>query len=86
MQREKNFKLVLILFFTMLLLLPSFAVASDEAKTVETVTEMAGKAAEMVEKLNINTASVEALANIPGVGPKIGQAIATYREAHGAFW
>ncbi len=39
----------------------------------------------MMEKLNINTASVESLSEIPGLSPKIGEAIAAYRDANGAF-
>ncbi len=35
--------------------------------------------------VNINTASVEELTKLPGVGPKVAQRIVDYREAHGPF-
>jgi competence protein ComEA len=36
-------------------------------------------------KININTASVEELTQLKGVGEKYAQAIVEFREAHGAF-
>jgi competence protein ComEA len=35
--------------------------------------------------ININTAKVEELDILPGVGPKMAQAIIDFREAHGKF-
>jgi competence protein ComEA len=35
--------------------------------------------------LNINTASVEALIELPGIGPSLAQRIVAYRETHGPF-
>jgi len=35
--------------------------------------------------ININTASVEELDTLPGIGPKIAQAILEYRETYGKF-
>lgn len=64
---------------------------AEEKPGLANLTEMAEKAATMAESgslgelININSATPEMLANIPGVGEKIGQAIAQYREAHGAF-
>lgn len=36
-------------------------------------------------KVNINTAKIEELQNIPGVGPSIAQAIIDYRDENGKF-
>ena len=36
-------------------------------------------------KVNINTAKLEELQNIPGVGPSIAQAIIDYRKENGKF-
>ena len=37
------------------------------------------------QKVNINTATVEKLQTLPGVGPTIAQRIVQYRKAHGPF-
>jgi competence protein ComEA len=37
------------------------------------------------EQININTASVEELDKLPGIGPSIAQAIIDYRTQHGPF-
>lgn len=46
---------------------------------------MSEVAAGLTEKVNVNTASVDILSKIPGIGPTIGSAIGTYRKANGAF-
>jgi len=37
------------------------------------------------EKVNINTAGVDQLAELPGIGAKTAGAIVSYREEHGSF-
>ena len=41
--------------------------------------------AEVAKKVNINTASVEELAALKGIGEKTAQAIVEYRDANGPF-
>jgi competence protein ComEA len=41
--------------------------------------------AEEVQKININQASVEQLAQLVRIGPKYAQRIVAYREEHGPF-
>ena len=60
-----------------------FASGSDLATSA--ISSMAGKDPGMMDKLNVNTASIESLSAIPGLSPKIGEAIAAYRDAEGAF-
>jgi competence protein ComEA len=43
------------------------------------------EAAPAGQKININTASLDALTTLPGVGPSIGQRIIDYRTEHGPF-
>lgn len=75
----------IVLLASALFIAPTGLLATDAAKPAASLTDMAGKATAASEQININTASVEALSNIPGVGPKIGEAISAYREANGAF-
>ncbi|MDL2324469.1 ComEA family DNA-binding protein [Ruminococcaceae bacterium OttesenSCG-928-A16] len=37
------------------------------------------------DKISINTAAVEELTVLPGIGPKRAEAIVAYRQQHGAF-
>ncbi len=63
----------------------SALIASGHGTAASQASDMAGKAAGMMDKLNVNTASIESLAKIPGLDQKISEAIAAYREANGAF-
>ncbi len=84
-----NFKVLrkvsAVLVTTALLNIPAAVFATDISKATASATNMAEKAASMVEQLNINTASIDALSSIPGIGPAIAEAIGKYRDAHGAF-
>ncbi len=64
--------------------------ATDSGTASAAVADMAGKASTMTEGsikdlININSATPDMLASIPGIGPQISEGIAKYREAHGAF-
>lgn len=61
---------------------PALSASKD---TAASMSDMAGKAAGMMEKININTAGIDSLAKIPGLDQKISEAIGAYREANGAF-
>lgn len=59
--------------------------ASGKDTAASAISSMTDKAPVNMDKININTASVESLSQIPGLSPKIGEAIAAYRDANGAF-
>ena len=84
MKTRQLFFAAVFLFTAATLLTPTHSSATDPGKAASMLTNMASEAG-LMEKININTASVDALSQIPGIGPQIGQAIAAYREAHGAF-
>lgn len=53
--------------------------------TVNSVIEPVSSEKEFRFPLNINTASAEALEELPGIGPALAERIIVYREAHGPF-
>ncbi len=84
MKTRRLFSGAIFLIAATILLTPSLSSATDPSKAASMLTNIASDAG-LMEKININTAGVDALSQIPGIGPQIGQAIAAYREAHGAF-
>ena len=50
-----------------------------------TVTYAQQAQADPSGKLNINTATVDQLDELPGIGPSLANAIVSYREEHGSF-
>lgn len=77
----KNICLVFALVVTLVTgisALPANSLASSAKNTTETVEKLSGK-------VDINTADVEMLSTLPGVGPKTAAAIAAYRNENGKF-
>ena len=85
MKSRQGKKMGAVIIAISLLVAPASLMATDLGKAAGSVSSMADQATAAVQALNVNTASIDALANIPGVGEKVGEAIAAYREAHGAF-
>lgn len=62
---------------------PASQPASEESGESEPPTESA--AAYISGRLNINTATAQELATLPGIGEKLAQRIVAYRESNGPF-
>lgn len=67
------------------------SVALPDATTAAPVPDVSAAPSEMTEtaggysKININTATIDELDSLPGIGPVIAGNIITYRETHGKF-
>jgi len=61
----------------------SLLLGFSESRTAEAVTATVFCLQE--ERININTASVEELKRLPGVGQKLAERVIAHRNKHGAF-
>lgn len=68
-----------------LLFSPLSVLATDVSTDAAAMTEKVGEMTGITDKVNVNTASADTLAKIPGIGSTIGSGITTYRDANGAF-
>lgn len=65
-------------------LTPSSEIKQEQNQSSGNVAD-SEKSAEQTKRVNINTAGLVELQNIPGVGEKKAQTIIDYRNKHGAF-
>lgn len=81
----------LTVFLGSLMLVVSFAAnaatstGADTAPAASTATAKATASAASTAKVNINTATVEQLRTLKGIGESKAQAVIDYRTAHGPF-
>ncbi len=72
--------LLLVLFAAVFVFAPQNGICAEEK-----AAQPAMKAGALSGPVNINTATPEELAKLPGIGPKIAEEIVNYRKEHGAF-
>ncbi|BHH85645.1 helix-hairpin-helix domain-containing protein [Desulforhopalus sp. 52FAK] len=76
--------------FFMLTLAAGLSCADDKtgmAAMVDKATEVSTMAEKgsLTDMFDLNSATPEMLSSIPGIGPKLGEAITAYRDANGSF-
>lgn len=57
----------------------------SQAQQYEQETPSEDLKSKNIDKININSASIGELIQLPGIGEKIAEAIVAYREEHGEF-
>lgn len=88
MNTRKSFRIAALgsaLFFSLLL---NQTYAQDAPAGLTDLADKAGsmvQGADGVAPLDINSASADMLAKIPGIGPQLGEAITAYRDSNGKF-
>ncbi len=76
---KRNLSVVLLLFsFFLLVVTPTQSLATSAKNPQEAVQKL-------TTKVDINTADVDQLITVPGIGPKTAEAIIAYRKENGTF-
>ncbi len=87
---ERNSILFLVIFLVIGLIIINIKSISSylDADSTSTVQDSINKVIEISKtplKININTADIETLAELPGIGPAKAEAIYSYRQENGEF-
>ena len=76
-------KRIVTVFLAILLLFPGIVTAADKKTGQDQPASAAAKA--IPQKLDLNRASREELIEVPGIGPRMAQAIVDLRHKKGSF-
>lgn len=83
----KNSSVKILVFMLSLFFLSTASLLAEEKSSGSDLTSVVKQAAStaMGDKIDINSASSDTLAKIPGVGSELGSAITNYRDTNGKF-
>lgn len=76
-------KRIVTFVLTVLLLAPALATAADKKSVQDTPVPVATRVPQ--KKLDLNRASLDELLGVPGIGPRMAQAIIDLRSKTGSF-
>lgn len=65
--------------------LTPYTITRETVSATVTVSEGISEEKEIGERVNLNTASLEELISLPGIGETLAGRILAYREEHGSF-
>ena len=80
----KKINLLLAVVFTLVLGLAILPV-EGMAKSSKSADATSAAQTQLTQKININTADVTMLSQLPGIGPKTAEKITAFRTEHGQF-
>jgi competence protein ComEA len=84
-ERHELYSRTQVVAIVLLVTILGLGLALTKQRSLASVSVTSGNSSDYAFRVNVNTASWEELALLPGLGPKKAQAIVAHREAFGQF-